>query len=125
MRVNLSAFNCVEGIVPNTENIGRHLSESLMLVTALAPHIGYDKAAKVAQHAHVHGCTLREAAVALEVLTGEAFDELVVPGGYDATEFGIDKGIIYRAIELTQPPRWRGFLTSPIAEYVVVHLKIA
>ena len=71
--------NCVEGIVPNTEMIGRHLSESLMLVTALAPHIGYDRAAKVAQHAHVHGCTLREAAIALEVLTGEAFDELVVP----------------------------------------------
>ena len=71
--------NCVEGIVPNKETIGRHLSESLMLVTALTPHIGYDWAAKVAQYAHEQGCTLREAAVALEVLTAEAFDELVVP----------------------------------------------
>ena len=71
--------NCVEGIVPNKETIGRHLSESLMLVTALTPHIGYDRAAKVAQYAHEQGCTLREAAVALEVLTAEAFDELVVP----------------------------------------------
>ncbi len=70
--------NCVEHIVPNTENIARHLSESLMLVTALTPHIGYDTAAKVAQHAHEQGCTLRDAAIALSVLTGERFDELVV-----------------------------------------------
>ncbi|CAI8009335.1 Fumarate hydratase class II [Geodia barretti] len=80
--------NCVEGIVPNREIIGRHLSESLMLVTALAPHIGYDKAAKVAQHAHEQGCTLREAAVAMEVLTGEAFDELVVPGDMTRPNLG-------------------------------------
>ncbi len=72
--------NCVVDIVPNTDMIGRHLSESLMLVTALTPHIGYDRAAKVAQHAHEHGCTLREASIALGALTGEAFDELVVPG---------------------------------------------
>ena len=72
--------NCVVDIVPNTDMIGRHLSESLMLVTALTPHIGYDRAAKVAQHAHEYGCTLREASIALGALTGEAFDELVVPG---------------------------------------------
>ncbi len=71
--------NCVEGILPDTAVIGHHLSSSLMLVTALTPHIGYDRAAKVAQYAHEQGCTLREAAVALEVLTGEAFDNLVVP----------------------------------------------
>ncbi|MDE0554817.1 MAG: class II fumarate hydratase [Candidatus Poribacteria bacterium] len=71
--------NCVADIVPNTEMIGRYLSESLMLVTALTPHIGYDRAAKVAQYAHAHGCTLRDAAIALDALTGEAFDELVVP----------------------------------------------
>ncbi len=71
--------NCVEGIVPNREKIAQHLSESLMLVTALAPHIGYDSAAKVAQYAHEHGCTLREAAVALEVLTAAEFDTHVVP----------------------------------------------
>ncbi len=71
--------NCVAAIAPNTEMIERHLSESLMLVTALTPHIGYDRAAKVAQYAHQHGCTLRDAAIALETLTGEAFDELVIP----------------------------------------------
>ena len=71
--------NCVEGIVPNREKIAQHLSESLMLVTALAPHIGYDSAAKVAQYAHENGCTLREAAVALEVLTAAEFDVHVVP----------------------------------------------
>ncbi len=80
--------NCVEGIVPNTEVIGRHLSESLMLVTALTPHIGYDKAAKVAQYAHEYGCTLRDAAIAMEVLTGEAFDELVVPGDMTRPNLG-------------------------------------
>ena len=80
--------NCVEGIAPNRETIGRHLSESLMLVTALAPHIGYDKAAKVAQHAHEHGCTLREAAIAMEVLTGADFDELVVPGDMTRPNLG-------------------------------------
>ena len=64
--------NCVEDIVPNTETIGRHLSESLMLVTALTPHIGYDQAAKVAQYAHEHGSTpARGKAIALDVLTGE------------------------------------------------------
>ena len=73
-------MNCVVDIVPNTDMIRRHLSESLMLVTALTPHIGYDRAAKVAQYAHEHGCTLREASIALGALTGEAFDELVVPG---------------------------------------------
>lgn len=80
--------NCVEGIVPNSEAIGQHLSESLMLVTALTPHIGYDKAAKVAQYAHENGCTLRDAAMAMEVLTGEAFDELVVPGDMTRPNLG-------------------------------------
>ena len=80
--------NCVEGIVANSEVIGRHLAESLMLVTALTPHIGYDTAAKVAQYAHEQGCTLREAAVAMEVLTEEAFDELVVPGDMTRPNLG-------------------------------------
>lgn len=71
--------HCVAGIVPNREKIAQHLSESLMLVTALAPHIGYDSAAKVAQYAHEHGCTLREAAVALAVLPAAEFDTHVVP----------------------------------------------
>ena len=80
--------NCVEGIVPNSEAIGQHLSESLMLVTALTPHIGYDQAAKVAQYAHEHGCTLRDAAIAMEVLTGEDFDALVVPGDMTRPNLG-------------------------------------
>ncbi|MDE0011369.1 MAG: class II fumarate hydratase [Candidatus Poribacteria bacterium] len=80
--------NCVVDIVPNTDMIGRHLSESLMLVTALTPHIGYDRAAKVAQHAHKHGCTLREASIALGALTGDAFDELVVPGDMTKPNLG-------------------------------------
>lgn len=80
--------NCVVDIVPNTDMIGRHLSESLMLVTALTPHIGYDRAAKVAQHAHEHGCTLREASIALGALTGEAFDELVVPADMTKPNLG-------------------------------------
>ncbi len=80
--------NCVVDIIPNTEMIERHLSESLMLVTALTPHIGYDRAAKVAQHAHEHRCTLREASIALDALTGEAFDELVVPGDMTKPNLG-------------------------------------
>lgn len=80
--------NCVADIVPNTDMIGRHLSESLMLVTALTPHIGYDRAAKVAQYAHAQGCTLRDAAIALDALTGEAFDELVVPGDMTRPNLG-------------------------------------
>jgi fumarate hydratase class II len=55
------------------------LRESLMLVTALNPHIGYDKAAKIAKTAHKEGTTLREAAVKLGFLTGEQFDEWVRP----------------------------------------------
>ena len=59
--------------------IKRHLKNSLMLVTALNPHIGYDNAAKVAKKAHTEGTTLREAAVSLGLLTGEKFDSVVRP----------------------------------------------
>jgi fumarate hydratase, class II len=71
--------NCAVGIEPNKERIERNLRESLMLVTALNPHIGYDNAAKVAKKAHAEGTTLREAAVALGVISGEKFDEVVRP----------------------------------------------
>lgn len=70
---------CVVGIEPDREHIARNLEQSLMLVTALNPHIGYDNAAKVAKKAHAEGTTLREAAVALGVLSGEDFDRLVRP----------------------------------------------
>jgi fumarate hydratase class II len=70
---------CVEGLEPNLERIGQHLNDSLMLVTALAPIIGYDKSAQVAKKAHKENITLREATMALGLLTGEEFDQAVVP----------------------------------------------
>ena len=70
---------CIAGIELNREQIDRYLSDSLMLVTALNQHIGYDNAAKLAKHAHKKGISLREAAVELELLTAEKFDELVKP----------------------------------------------
>jgi len=71
--------HCAEGIEPDRERIGRHVGESLMLVTALAPHIGYDKAAEIAKHAHHKGMTLREAALELGHVTPEQFDRVVRP----------------------------------------------
>ncbi len=71
--------NCVAGIAANETVIDKYLRNSLMLVTALNPHIGYDKAAQIARHAHAQGATLKEAAVALGVLSEEEFDRLVVP----------------------------------------------
>ena len=70
---------CVEGLEPDYEQIDHHLRNSLMLVTALNPIIGYDKAAQVAKKAHKERSTLREAAVSLGFLTGEQFDAAVVP----------------------------------------------
>jgi fumarate hydratase class II len=71
--------HCAVGIEPIKENINNHLNKSLMLVTALNPHIGYDNAAKVAKKAHAEGTTLKEAAVALGLLTAEEFDQKVRP----------------------------------------------
>ena len=71
--------NCVVGIKANEGNIKKHLNDSLMLVTALNPHIGYDNAAKVAKKAHKENKTLKEAAVELNLLTAEKFDEVVRP----------------------------------------------
>jgi len=70
---------CVEGLEPNYERINHNLNNSLMLVTALNPIIGYDKAAKVAKKAHKEGTTLREAALSLGFLSAEQFDVAVVP----------------------------------------------
>ncbi len=70
---------CARGIEPDREVIGRHLEASLMLVTALTPHIGYEKAAKIAQSAHHQGMTLKEAAVGLGYVTAEQFDAWVRP----------------------------------------------
>ncbi|MFQ5783373.1 MAG: class II fumarate hydratase [Alphaproteobacteria bacterium] len=71
--------NCVAGIEANEERIVRLRDDSLMLVTALNPHIGYDNAAKVAKKAYAEGTTLKEAALALGLLTAEQFDEWVRP----------------------------------------------
>jgi len=70
---------CAEGIEPNRERIDHNLRTSLMLVTALNPHIGYDKAAKIAKKAYVDKTTLKDAALALGYLTAEQFDAWVVP----------------------------------------------
>ena len=75
------SFNdhCVAGTQPNKLQIEAHLRNSLMLVTALNPHIGYDNAAKVAKKAYQENTTLKEAVVALKLLTAEEFDEKVRP----------------------------------------------
>jgi fumarate hydratase class II len=70
---------CVEGIELNRARIDENLRNSLMLVTALNPHIGYDNAARVAKNAHKKGITLRESAIELGLLTGEQFDRYVKP----------------------------------------------
>jgi fumarate hydratase class II len=68
-----------KGIEPNRPEISRKVENSLMLVTALAPHIGYDNAAKIAKKAHAEGTTLREAALALKLVSAEDFDRWVQP----------------------------------------------
>jgi fumarate hydratase, class II len=70
---------CIEGMTINRERIDEHLHDSLMLVTALNPHIGYDNSAKIAKHAHQKGISLRQSAIELGLLTGEQFDEWVKP----------------------------------------------
>ena len=70
---------CARGLAPDLPVIARHLDDSLMLVTALSPHIGYEKAAEVAQTAHRDGLSLREAALGLGYVTAEQFDAWVRP----------------------------------------------
>ena len=71
--------HCIEGLQANEERIAEHVASSLMLVTALNPHLGYDTAAAIAKHAHREGTTLKEAAVTLGHLSGDDFDRLVRP----------------------------------------------
>ncbi|MBQ7153982.1 MAG: class II fumarate hydratase [Synergistaceae bacterium] len=70
---------CLAGIRPNTQKMSDNLSRSLMLVTALNPHIGYDNAAKIAKYAHENNTTLKEAGIALGLLSGEDYDRFIVP----------------------------------------------
>ena len=72
-------LHCVEGMLPDEKRIAKLLHESLMLVTALAPSIGYDTAAKVAKTAHEQGKTLKEIAIAMKLMTAEEFDQRVRP----------------------------------------------
>ncbi len=77
----MASFNdhCAVGIEPNRERIAELVARSLMLVTALNPHIGYDKAAQIAKKAHQEGTSLRDAALALGYVTAEQFDQWVRP----------------------------------------------
>jgi fumarate hydratase class II len=69
--------HCVRGITVNRDRISELLAQSLMLVTALNPHIGYDRAAEIAKHAHNAGCSLREAALSLGYVAAADFDRWV------------------------------------------------
>ena len=82
LSVGMASFatRCVEGLEANESRIAELVERSLMLVTALAPEIGYDNAAKIAKHAHAEGQTLREAALALGLVDAATFDRLVRPG---------------------------------------------
>ena len=77
----MASFNvhCVRGITPNIARIDVLVSSSLMLVTGLAPHIGYDRAAQIAKQAHLHGTSLKEAAMSLGYVTEENFDQWTQP----------------------------------------------
>ena len=77
----MDTFNdkCAVGIEPVQENIDRFLNNSLMLVTALNPHIGYENAAKIAKNAHAKGITLRESALNSGLLTEEQYDKWIRP----------------------------------------------
>jgi fumarate hydratase class II len=70
---------CVDGLQANIDKISQHLENSLMLVTALNPHIGYDNAAKIAKNAHKNNLTLRESALELGLLDNNQFDNWVKP----------------------------------------------
>ena len=81
LSVGMDSFaeRCIEGLEANERRIAELVDRSLMLVTALAPEIGYDNAARIAKYAHAHGMTLKEAGLTLGLVDGESFDRLVRP----------------------------------------------
>ncbi len=85
--------NCVIGIEANKENCKKHLNNSLMLVTALNPYLGYDKAAEIAKNAHKKGVTLKESAISLGYLTETQFDEWVKPEEMCAPNISAKAGV--------------------------------
>lgn len=72
-------LHCARGMEPNLAKLAEQISQSLMMVTALSPHIGYDRAATIAMHAHQSGGSLREAALALHQVSAQDFDNWVRP----------------------------------------------
>jgi fumarate hydratase, class II len=81
LSIGMESFTlrCVNWLEPNRARIAELVDRSLMLVTALAPEIGYDNAAKIAKHAHAHGLTLKQAGLALGLVDAATFDRLVRP----------------------------------------------
>jgi fumarate hydratase class II len=73
-------IHCIDGLQPERKRLAAYVEQSLMLVTALSPVVGYDAAARIAHHAHHEGLTLREAALALKLISAEEFDRVVQPG---------------------------------------------
>ena len=82
---HLFTVHALDGLEPDRDRIAGHVERSLMLVTALVPAIGYDKAAAIARHAHAHGLALRAAALELGLIDAESFDRLVCPGAMTGT----------------------------------------
>jgi fumarate hydratase class II len=85
--------NCLLGITAGTEKIDEHVTNSLMLVTALTPHIGYDKAAQIAKYAHANKCSLKKAAAELKLVTEKQFDEWVKPGEMTRPNVTVNKNM--------------------------------
>ncbi|WP_163321603.1 class II fumarate hydratase [Draconibacterium mangrovi] len=85
--------NCLQGITPDTEKIDAHVNNSLMLVTSLTPHIGYDKAAQIAKYAHANKCSLKAAATELELVDEKQFDEWVKPAEMTRPNVTVNKNM--------------------------------
>ncbi|WP_340114706.1 class II fumarate hydratase [Maribellus mangrovi] len=83
--------NCLEGIEPNEEKIESYLNNSLMLVTALTPYIGYDDAAKIAKYAHKNNCSLKKAASRLDLISEKEFDKWIDPGKMTGPNVSVKK----------------------------------
>ena len=77
--INSFVDNLLVGLQANEEHIQKQMEQSLMLITALKPIIGYDACAQIAKHAHENGCTLKESALALQLISEQEYDRYVKP----------------------------------------------